>query len=127
MRRLLPIVCTCALATGCTRTIYIPLESSRTETSAASATIRDSVYVSDTVRIFQRADTVVQQSIRTIRRDRLITDTVIVCRSDTVTIRTSEPPMTKSRHGPAILRILASILPAVLGAFMLLRFLRQKR
>jgi len=127
MRRLLPVICSCALAAGCSRTIYIPVESARTETSASSAAIRDSVYVSDTVRIFRRGDTIMQQAVRTVRRDRTVTDTVIISRSDTVTIHIPEPTQTHSRHGPSVWNILASILPILLIAGCIFRYFRNNK
>ncbi len=110
------------MAAGCTRTIYIPVESARTESSSTSAAIRDSVYVSDTVRIFKRGDTIMQQAVRTVSRDRTVTDTVIVSRSDTVTIHIPEPAQTHSRHGPTIWNILATFLPVLLIAGFIFRY-----
>lgn len=71
------------LFVGCkTKTLYVPVESVKTEYK--DKYLRDSIYLKELVRIYQRGDTVFKDSIVYKYKDKLIKDTVNV--SDTIRV-----------------------------------------
>lgn len=75
---------------GCSRTVYVPVEKVRTDTVFRSAASVDTTYLRDSihVEIHARADTVfVTKYKEHVRwRDRVMTDTVYATRTDSVAV-----------------------------------------
>lgn len=64
------------LLASCSKTVYVPVESVRTEYTTAYS--HDSIYVSDSVIIRTKADTVWYEKYKIRYRDRLLRDSIIV-------------------------------------------------
>lgn len=83
----------CLLTAGCSRKIYVPVESVR----YVSDTLRtvqlrvDSVYLHDSVAVVQRGDTIFATRWHTRYRDRYHTDTVYSTVTDTSRIKVPYP------------------------------------
>lgn len=75
---------------GCSRTVYVPVETARTDTAWRSSARADSTYLMDSVVITldSRRDTVVRTEYRyrTHWRERVRTDTVYRARTDSVRV-----------------------------------------
>lgn len=88
MKSLLSLAICTVLATSCTRTVYVPVESSAvtSEVSALYSARIDTVLRSDTVTLVlsERGDTVTRSVTRWRTRVSVIRDTVSVERTDTV-------------------------------------------
>ena len=118
-KHILLCVCAYVCACACTRTIYLPTETVRTEYRADTRVIRDTMRTSDTVTIDRAADTV--RIDRTHWRTRTIhaTDTVIRAVTDTVRVSVSVPrELTSAQRrwislGKITLGLLAAALLAV--------------
>ena len=104
---------------GCTKKIYVPVESRLVMTdSVRIATIRrDSVWLKDSVFVAVRGDTVIKESYRWRTRDRFVTDTVYKERRDTVKVTVvKEIPVEKAEKRSLFRRMadgLLSILAVV--------------
>lgn len=88
MKHLLTVVLTIFLMSGiwsCSRTVYVPVESSsvhselRSDSSQNSSSVNriDSVLMRDTVFVVERGDSVIKTAIRWRERIRIRTDTVV--------------------------------------------------
>lgn len=76
-----------SLTLGSCRTVRtVPVETVRTDTAYISLTRWDSIHVRDSVTLTLKGDTVWRDRWRTEYRDRRLTDTVYIHRSDTVTV-----------------------------------------
>ena len=71
---------------GCSRTVYMPVETVRTDSVRVTLVRRDSVRVTDSVYIAQRADTVFREHWNTVYREVSRGDTVYIGRTDTVSV-----------------------------------------
>lgn len=85
MRWLAVIVTLIALA-SCTTTRYVPVESVRTEVEYRERLRTDSVFVSDSVFIREKGDTIFMEHTRFLYHDRLRVDTAYVHHTDSVQI-----------------------------------------
>lgn len=65
---------------GCTRTVYVPKQT--TEVRYVEKMTVDSVYMSDTVKIYSKGDTVFSEKIRTLYKTKYVRDTITVNRTD---------------------------------------------
>jgi len=74
------------LATACSRTVYIPVETLRCDSIVVANHVVDSVIMADTVIMTVGADTVFRTEIRRRDRIRFVRDTVRVSSVDTVKI-----------------------------------------
>lgn len=87
------------LLTGCSKRIYVPVESVRVDTFVKSAVRVDSVRLTDSVYVIERTlgDTVYITKTKTQWRDRvrLVTDTIYRSKVDTIT-KIVEVPAKKS-------------------------------
>ena len=77
---LLTVVCLGVLP-GC-RTRYVVRTEEKVKTEYKTKTVRDSIYFSDTVRVFQKGDTVFVEKAKYIQKYKTLTDTVL--RVDTI-------------------------------------------
>lgn len=104
IRRLLPIMLIPAailLTPGCSRKIYVPVESMKIQRDTVT-TVRidhDSILIKDSVTIASRNDTVFKESYRWRIRNRLVRDTLLKTRLDTVYIE--KPLSAASQSGQA--------------------------
>lgn len=81
---------------ACTRTIYIPQESTHTEYRDRLIERVDSIFERDSIFIHSKGDTVFIKKYRDRYRDRIIRDTAFVERTDTIRIPYPvEKPLTK--------------------------------
>lgn len=89
------------------RTVYVPVETVRTDTLMVAHIVTDSVYVDrythDSVYIHEKGDTVWYEKWHTRYvdrwRDRVVTDTVYQSKTDSVTVtREVAKPLTKSQR-----------------------------
>lgn len=74
------------LLTACAKTVYVPVETVRTDSVRITQVQRDSIHVTDSVYIHMQADTVYKEKWRTVYRDILRTDTAFIERTDTVQV-----------------------------------------
>ena len=83
---------------GC-RTRYVVRTEEKVKTEYKTKTVRDSIYFSDTVRVFQKGDTVFVEKAKYIQKYKTLTDTVL--RVDTVVQikRESSPSAPPTRCG----------------------------
>lgn len=105
------------LLTGC-KTVYVPVETVRTDTVKIAHSVTDSVYLEshDSIVINQQSDTVriERWHWRDRWRDRVTHDTIYKSRTDSVTVtREVEKPLTKSQRARLHL---ANIVLLLLGA-----------
>ena len=70
------------ILSGCTKQVYIPVESVRTEYRDLHT--RDSIYLRDSVFMLQKGDTVLIEKYRYLYKDKLIRDSVYI--NDTICI-----------------------------------------
>lgn len=100
------VVAMVLLLTGC-KTVYVPVETFRTDTLMVAHIVTDSVYVDrythDSVYIHEKGDTVWFEKWHTRYvdrwRDRVSHDTIYRSKTDSVTVtREVEKPMTKSQR-----------------------------
>lgn len=90
---LLTVVCLGVLP-GC-RTRYVVRNEEKIKTEYKTKTVRDSIYFSDTVRVFQKGDTVFVEKAKYTHKYKTLTDTVL--RVDTIVqikreVSASAPP-----------------------------------
>lgn len=71
---------------GCRTVQYIPVETVRTDSTAAAKTETDRVFVRDSVTLIVNGDTVYRDRTRTVYRDRWRTDTLIVASRDSIRV-----------------------------------------
>lgn len=74
------------LLTGCTTTKYVPVVEHRTDTLLCYNSIRDSIYVHDSIHVHEKGDTVLIERWHTRWRDRWQYDTVYRARTDSVPV-----------------------------------------
>lgn len=93
MKQIALFICLLVLATGCTRKVYIPIESvvSRTDTVYSAKVRVDSVIMRDSVAVFQKGDTVLITKYRDRYRVKELTDTVYQSAIDSVKISVPYP------------------------------------
>lgn len=126
MKRLIAIlICTLFTLIGC-KTVYVPVESVRTE--YATQLVRDSTIVRDSVYIRERGDTVFVDRWRTEYRDRIKKDTLVVRDSIPVpypveVIRTVEKELSKWKQ--IQLKLGKAILLGA-GGYLLWRLIRRR-
>ena len=80
------LILMCLVATGCTRTIYKPLETVRTEKDVVTRWLTDTVIQNDTRFIFVKGDTVIDWRDRWRERIKEVHDTLYIERTDTVRV-----------------------------------------
>lgn len=93
MKQIALFICLLVLATGCTRKVYVPVEStvSRTDTIYSAKVRVDSVIMRDSVAVFQKGDTVLITKYRDRYRVKELTDTVYQSAIDSVKISVPYP------------------------------------
>lgn len=93
MKQIALFICLLVLATGCTRKVYVPVEStvSRTDTIYSAKVRVDSVIMRDSVAVFQKGDTVLITKYRDRYRVKELTDTVYQSAIDSVKISAPYP------------------------------------
>lgn len=102
---------------GCTKKIYVPVESRQIATdSVRTATIRkDSVWLKDSVFVAVRGDTVIKESYRWRTRDRFVTDTVFKERRDTVKVTVVKEIPVETAEKRSLFRRMADGLLSILA------------
>lgn len=75
-----------ALLCGCTRTVYEPVETVRTEKDVVTRWLTDTVIQNDTRFIFVKGDTVIDWRDRWRERTKEVHDTVYIERTDSVPV-----------------------------------------
>ena len=93
MKQIVLFICLLVLATGCTRKVYVPVEStvSRTDTIYSAKVRIDSVIMRDSVAVFQKGDTVLITKYRDRYRVKELTDTVYQSAIDSVKVSVPYP------------------------------------
>lgn len=93
MKQIALLICLLVLATGCSRKVYVPVESvvSRTDTIYSAKVRVDSVTMRDSVAVFQKGDTVLITKYRDRYRVKELTDTVYQSAIDSVKISVPYP------------------------------------
>nr|DAZ02881.1 MAG TPA: Prokaryotic membrane lipoprotein lipid attachment site [Caudoviricetes sp.] len=93
MKQIALFICLLVLATGCTRKVYVPVESavSRTDTLYSAKVRVDSVIMRDSVAVFQKGDTVMITKYRDRYRVKELTDTVYQSAIDSVKVSVPYP------------------------------------
>ena len=93
MKQIALLICLLVLATGCSRKVYVPVESvvSRTDTIYSAKVRVDSVIMRDSVAVFQKGDTVLITKYRDRYRVKELTDTVYQSAIDSVKISVPYP------------------------------------
>ena len=93
MKQIALFICLLVLATGCTRKVYVPVESavSRTDTLYSAKVRVDSVIMRDSVAVFQKGDTVTITKYRDRYRVKELTDTVYQSAIDSVKVSVPYP------------------------------------
>lgn len=72
------------LLMGCTTTKYVPVVEHRTDTLLCYSSIRDSIYVRDSIHVREKGDTVLIERWHTRWRDRWQYDTLYISKTDSV-------------------------------------------
>ncbi len=80
------LILMCLVATGCTRKVYVPLETVRTEKDVVTRWLTDTVIQNDTRFIFVKGDTVIDWRDRWRERIKEVHDTLYIERTDTVRV-----------------------------------------
>lgn len=93
MKQIALFICLLVLATGCSRKVYVPVESvvSRTDTIYSAKVRVDSVIMRDSVAVFQKGDTVLITKYRDRYRVKELTDTVYQSAIDSVKVSVPYP------------------------------------
>lgn len=93
MKQIALFICLLVLSTGCTRKVYVPVESavSRTDTIYSAKIRVDSVITRDSVAVFQKGDTVLITKYRDRYRVKELTDTVYQSVIDSVKVSVPYP------------------------------------
>lgn len=93
MKQIALFICLLVLASGCSRKVYVPVESvvSRTDTIYSAKVRVDSVIMRDSVAVFQKGDTVLITKYRDRYRVKELTDTVYQSAIDSVKISVPYP------------------------------------
>lgn len=93
MKQIALLICLLVLATGCSRKVYVPVESvvSRTDTIYSAKVRVDSVIMRDSVAVFQKGDTVLITKYRDRYRVKELTDTVYQSAIDSVKVSVPYP------------------------------------
>lgn len=123
--KLLVVVCALVLCCGCrTRYIEVPIEKIRTEYKTQHTS--DTIMITDSVKVTQRADTLIIERVR--YRDRVAVRTDTVVRTDTLTntkvIEVPTQRRTPRRFGAFTALFGASLL--VLMLYALWRYVTRK-
>lgn len=93
MKQIALLICLLVIATGCSRKVYVPVEStvSRTDTVYSAKVRVDSVIIRDSVSVFQKGDTVMITKYRDRYRVKELTDTVYQSAIDSVKVSVPYP------------------------------------
>lgn len=93
MKQIALVICLLVLASGCSRKVYVPVESavSRTDTIYSAKVRVDSVIMRDSVAVFQKGDTVLITKYRDRYRVKELTDTVYQSAIDSVKVSVPYP------------------------------------
>ncbi len=130
MKKWLMMAAAMVLLTGC-KTVYVPVETVRTDTLMVAHLVTDSVYVDrythDSVYIHERGDTVWFEKWHTRYvdrwRDRVTHDTIYKSKTDSVTMtRDVEKPLTNSQRARLHLANIVLVLLGMVAVFFIVRF-----
>lgn len=130
MKKWLMMVAAMVLLTGC-KTVYVPVETVRTDTLMVAHIVTDSVlvdrYTHDSVYIHEKGDTVWFEKWHTRYvdrwRDRVTHDTIYKSKTDSVTVtREVEKPLTKSQRARLHLANIVLITLGMVAVFFVVKF-----
>ena len=86
MRNGLMIVAVGLLLTACSSTKVVTVDRVRTDTVKTVRSVRDSIYMHDSIRVTEKGDTVTIERWHTRYQDRLLLDTIYESRTDSVPV-----------------------------------------
>ena len=87
-RNVIGLLFIAALLSGC-KIRYVPVETLKVEKEYINQWLRDSIYIHDSVSMFQKGDTVWKESIKTVYKDRIMKDSILI--TDSVKIEIPYP------------------------------------
>ena len=124
------MVAAMVLLAGC-KTVYVPVETVRTDTLMVAHIVTDSVlvdrYTHDSVYIHEKGDTVWFEKWHTRYvdrwRDRVTHDTIYKSKTDSVTVtREVEKPLTKSQRARLHLANIVLVMLGMVAIFLVVKF-----
>lgn len=130
MKKWLMMAAAMVLLTGC-KTVYVPVETVRTDTLMVAHIVTDSVWVDrythDSVYIHEKDDTVWFEKWHTRYvdrwRDRVTHDTIYKSKTDSVTVtREVEKPLTKSQRARLHLANIVLVMLGMVAVFFVVKF-----
>lgn len=130
MKKWLMMVAAMVLLSGC-KTVYVPVETVRTDTLMVAHIVTDSVlvdrYTRDSVYIHEKDDTVWFEKWHTRYvdrwRDRVTHDTIYKSKTDSVTVtREVEKPLTKSQLARLHLANIVMVMLGMVAVFFVVKF-----
>jgi lipopolysaccharide export system protein LptA len=122
MKKILLILLTISVLFGC-KTKYIPVVSEKTKLEYRTQHEKDSIYLSDTVRITQRGDTVFMDKIR--YKYKFVNKTDTVVRADTVTV-TIEKTVTETKQVRGVFWWIGLGCCVGIGIFLIIKIYKSK-
>ena len=105
MRRLLVLLMITFTLVGCTRKIYVPVETEKIK--YRDRVLVDSIYQRDSIFIYSKGDTVWKERYQYIYRDKLIRDSVYM--RDSVSYPVYVDVVKEVKHVPRFTALLASV------------------
>ncbi len=110
--------------TGCSRTLYVPVETEKIRSEERHVYSRDSVFLKDSVFLREKNDTVYVDRVRYHFRDKYLYDTILI--RDSVTVPVFVETVKKERYIPRFYRWCMGLASGVLvyALFRLRKFLR---
>ena len=130
MKKWLMMVAAMVLLAGC-KTVYVPVETVRTDTLMVAHIVTDSVlvdrYTHDSVYIHEKGDTVWFEKWHTRYvdrwRDRVTHDTIYKSKTDSATVtREVEKPLTKSQRARLHLANIVLVMLGMVAIFLVVKF-----
>ena len=130
MKKWLMMVAAMVLLAGC-KTVYVPVETVRTDTLMVAHIVTDSVlvdrYTHDSVYIHEKGDTVWFEKWHTRYvdrwRDRVTHDTIYKSKTDSATVtREVEKPLTKSQRARLHLANIVLVMLGMVAVFFIVKY-----
>ena len=90
MRRAVILLLAALLLAACSTIRYVPVETVRSDTLIRNETRLDSIYVRDSIYVYQKGDTVTKYVEKWRYKYKTKTDTLYIAKRDTVTVTVTE-------------------------------------
>lgn len=90
MRRAVILLLAALLLSACSTIRYVPVETVRSDTLIRIVARLDSIYVRDSIYVFQKGDTVTKYVEKWRYKYKTLTDTLYISKRDTVTVTVTE-------------------------------------